>query len=93
MINRYKTLESTASIQEVYQTKVNKSKILLYLRNGEVIAAAAGRAVDILTGEKIQEEWLLFTDGVYQWDTSLIYHFNKYDIPLPQDFINHVLSE
>ena len=92
MINRYKTLESTASIQEVYQTKVNKSKILLYLRNGKVIAAA-GRAVDILTGEKIQEEWLLFTDGVYQWDTSLIYHFKKYDIPLPQDFINHVLSE
>ena len=69
-----------------------KDIIIAYLRNGAVEAAAAGRAKDVLTGERIPGEWVTLTDGIYEWDTSLIYHFDKYNIRLPDEFIRHILN-
>ena len=69
-----------------------KDSIIAYLRCGVVEAAAAGRALDIMTGERIPEEWLSYTDGTYHWDTSHIYHFDKYNIQLSEEFIQHVIA-
>ena len=68
-----------------------KESIIAYLRNGAIEAAAAGRARDVFTGERIPEEWVTLTDGIYEWDTSLIYHFDKYNIRLPDEFLRHIL--
>ena len=70
-----------------------KELVLRYLKNGKVVATAAGRAYDFLTGEEILGEYLLYSDGVFEWSSSLIYYFEKYNIKLEGDFISHVLSK
>jgi len=71
----------------------HKKELIAYLRNGKVEAVAAGRATDLLTGERIQEPWLLLTDEVYGWDSSLAYYVEKYNLPLPSDFVQHALDK
>ena len=71
----------------------NKEKVLSYMRNAEELAAATGIAKDAFTGEIIPEEWLAWGDGRYSWDTRILYHFEKYNLRLPDDFIDYILNE
>lgn len=71
----------------------NKDKILEYLKNGEKIAAYVGIAKDVFTGESIPEEWLLYTDGVYRWNTRTIYHYEKYNLVLLDEFVEYVTKK
>ena len=50
--------------------KSKRQKILEYLRNGRITAAAMGTARDIITGKTIDEPFCMFTDGVYAWRTE-----------------------
>ncbi len=68
----------------------NKSKILNYLKNGTVIGAAPGILKDSFTQKQIDGQWLLMTDGIYEWDTKLIYHYETYNLVLPQEFIKSI---
>lgn len=67
-----------------------KSRVHFYMRRAKSIAAASGRAHDLLTGELIKEELRLFSDGEYVWRTDTLYYFDRYNLSLPQDFINKV---
>ena len=98
MDNRVQTKEiiNNAAILGLIQNDIvsvvtQKNEIIDYLTNGEIIAAAAGRAKDILTGERIQGEWLTYTDGVYHWDTALIYYVENYNLKLPDEFLDHAM--
>ena len=70
-----------------------KETVLKYLRNGKDTAAYAGIAKDILTGEEIPGQWLLLSDGVFEWSTDEIYYFEKYNIKLEDEFIEYVLKK
>ena len=92
MNTAYKKIDYGLPLKGVSLDIPQKDKILSHLRSGDIVAAAAGRALDIITGTRIPDEWVIFTDGEYQWDTSLIYHFDKYNILLPDEFIEHVTN-
>jgi len=68
----------------------NKNEIITYLRDKVDEAAVAGRALDFITKERIPSEWLIYSDGIYWWDTVLIHHIEKYEVSLPDEFIIHV---
>ncbi len=68
----------------------NKPKILNYLKNGRVIGVVPGIMKDSFTLKQINGQWLLMTDGIYEWDTKLIYYYEKYNIVLPQEFIRSI---
>lgn len=87
--NTYPSIKDAISDTE----SPNKDKILRYLRNGKVIAAAAGVARDIFTGERIDGEFLLFSDDKYEWSTEIVHYYDKYNLALPQDFIDNVMSK
>lgn len=70
----------------------NKSKILNHLKAGTVTAVAAGSAHDVLSGEVIDGELTLLTDGVYEWRSDILYYVDKYNVRLNDDFIQHVMS-
>lgn len=70
-----------------------KEKIVSYLNNAKVDAACAGTLYDPITGEKIRREWLLFTDGEYIWHSYVPYLVEKYNMRLPEQFIEHVLKQ
>ncbi len=67
-----------------------KSKILNYLKNGRVIGVVPGIMKDSFAQKQIDGQWLLMTDGIYEWDTKLIYHYEKYNLKLPQEFIKNI---
>lgn len=69
----------------------NKSRILQYLRSCKVIAAAPGRMRDVFSDKPIQGEMLVYSDGTYYWNTEAIYYFEKYNMKLPDEFINRIL--
>ncbi len=75
------------------QPMEHKKEILDYLKKGEVLAAAAGRARDVISGEFIPTEWLTLTDGEYEWQTNLIFYVEKYNLKLPDEIVKHILSK
>ena len=46
--------------------------------------------MDVIAGKRINSEWVLHSDGVYEWTSDITYYYEKYNLILPQDFINHV---
>lgn len=71
----------------------DKKKILEYFKKGQHAGYAFIPSVDMVTGEEIYELCDdLIADGIYSWNRTLPYHFEKYDIPLKQEFIDYVLD-
>lgn len=73
-------------------TPEQKTKVLNYLKNGNKGAIAPGKMTDVISGEVIDGELCCYSDGKYGWRSDLIYYFEKYNIELPEDFVNMVVS-
>ena len=71
----------------------NKAKVLKHLTSATAIASIAGTAKDVFTGETIGGEWVLLSDGKYEWTSDIVYYYENYDLILPDDFIGHVLGK
>lgn len=69
-----------------------KNRVLEYLRKGKIIAVAPGRIRDIFTDEAVPGEILAYSDGKYYWNSETIYYFEKYNMKLPDEFINRILD-
>lgn len=70
----------------------NKSKVLNHLKNGEIIAAVVGTARDVFTNQAINGEWVLMTDGTYEWTSDIVYYYEKYNLILPPEFVKHAIE-
>lgn len=64
-----------------------KDKVLNYLKSGSVIAVAPGIPKDVLTGQKIPGDMTLQSDGEFEWRSEIAYYFDKYNLKLPDEFI------
>lgn len=71
----------------------NKDRILAYMKSFEPECFSSAFVVDIVEDFDTQIDDVGFTDGEYTWYTSWIYHFEKYNLKLNDDFIAHVLSK
>ena len=80
-----KDLISDTSIKE-------KEIVLKHLKSGTMEAVYFSYAKDVLTGGFIGEQ-IMYNDGKYRWFTDTIYYFEKYNVKLPDDFIEHVLNQ
>ncbi len=80
-------------IVEKNSLNYNKTEILNYLYLFPKHYASCPRdSIDCVTGEKIDRDFFVYTDGIYEWCSFLAYHIQKYNILLPQDFVDHVHS-
>ena len=70
----------------------HKEQVLAYLKNGE-LASIGGLVTDFGTGEWTNIENLDYENGEFYWCTSDIYHFEKYDLKLRDDFVRYVLEQ
>ena len=66
--------------------------IVKYLRSGKKTYAATSTAYDFFTGKAIKDEKCDMTDGKFTWNTTLAYYVENYNLRLPKDFEEHVLS-
>lgn len=72
----------------------NKNDILNYFKKyNDIKSIITFTATDYITGEKSDELIKCFDDGVYSWTNEEIYHFEKYNLKLNDDFVNHALSQ
>lgn len=81
-------LETATSSKELPE----KKKVLEYLKSFEKCAYTTQPVIDGFTGEKLDCIDDARSDGVYRWYESEIYHFEKYNLKLNDDFIQHVLN-
>ena len=58
---------------------------------GELFAVA-GYIDDLVTGTTTRVANGGFRDDQYEWSSQDVYHIEKYDAAVTDDFLNHVLS-
>jgi hypothetical protein len=71
----------------------NKEAVIKYLGSFKHFASCPKSAIDCVTGEIISPSFRLYTDGVFCWADFLAYHIEKYNIELPDKFIEHISAE
>lgn len=71
-----------------------KGRILEYLKGFPADCAAAMSLRDEITGQTMDAGVSGYedTDGGWYWDDRMIYHFEKYNMKLSEDFLNYVLN-
>ncbi len=70
-----------------------KIKILKYLKSFSSDCAAGMSLVDEITGDSLNTCVCGYEDCKYYWDDREIYHFEKYNLKLNDDFIEYVLNK
>ena len=89
-------LGDNVNINDIISTAVvlpEKAKILEYFQNHTSNAAyASSTIVDVTTHTDTKIPEALYNDGEYRWSATLVYLFEKYNLKLNDEFIQHVLS-
>ena len=71
----------------------DKEKILEHFKKYSSESAVLSQsACDYVTGKNLPNSILCYTDGIYVWTNEEVYHFNKYNLKLNDDFLNYVLN-
>ena len=71
---------------------VDKELFISFLKNGKLVSIG-GIIIDFSTNEWTNTENLDYESGDFYWNSSDIYHFEKYDLKLNDDFIKYVIRE
>lgn len=69
-----------------------KGTVLRYLKKGKDDGVRCSGIYDFVKNEPQFDTIHLFTDGEYYWDSEEIYHFEKYNIELNEEFVQRVLN-
>ena len=70
-----------------------KEKVLRYLQDTPDVAVSPSVLRDVFTGERLRMDLCAKSDGVYIWRSDIAYYFEKYDLKLPDEFIEYVLRK
>jgi AraC-like DNA-binding protein/mannose-6-phosphate isomerase-like protein (cupin superfamily) len=65
-----------------------KEAVLYYLKRASVIAHWDIAAIDVISGKKISIHTQCMTDGEYYWWSDLSHYVERYNLELPQAFID-----
>lgn len=66
---------------------VCKTKILAYLKSGDITGKAHKNFVDAITMREINAVPFLYSDGEYEWSAEEIYYVEKYNLTLSKEFL------
>ncbi len=77
-----------------YEPISEKAQVLKYMKSfSEPYSFTSQPVIDVFTNQKFEYVDNGFSDGVYIWHRSQIYHFEKYNLKLNDDFIKYVLNK
>ena len=77
----------------VDEVNYDKKAVIDYLKSFKYRASCPKSAIDCFTGEEISPSFKVYDDGEYCWADFLVYHIEKYNIKLPQDFVNKIMTK
>ena len=70
----------------------DKAEVIAYLTSQKRVSGCPKAAIDCVTGKEIAPSFSVYTDGEYDWCDFLIYHIEKYNVKLPNDFLEHIIK-
>lgn len=70
-----------------------KKKVVDYMKKCKVEAVAPAIVIDLINPEIRFAELCMMTDGIYAWRFVVIYYVERYDMELPEEFVEHVLKQ
>lgn len=70
----------------------HQEELISYMRTCGKEKCVCGLAYDVVNNESLGTRKIL-NDGTYSWTNDLIYYVEKYNLLLPDDFIQHVLNQ
>lgn len=81
------------SINDLISDDVSERKndIINYLKNGKDDGVRCSSVYDYIGDFSTGNTVHCYTDGVYQWDDTEIYHFEKYNLKLEKAFVDSVI--
>ena len=86
--------DSLPSIHELINKPIReKEKILEYMKKCRVDAVAPAIVRDVINPESRIPKLFLMSDGTYGWRSDVIYYVEKYDMALPDEFLQHVVEK
>ena len=68
-----------------------KNKIMSYLRT-HCIVASPGVIRDEISPDEIIGCGNIYSDGVYYWDDAFFNYVERYNIPVPEEFRDHIMA-
>lgn len=77
-------------LEKKQRVESDKEAILDYLRRGKEVAAAPGFVRDKVTKERTPITLFAYSDGVFEWTSSEIYHVENYNYQLPDLFLEYI---
>lgn len=97
-IGEYKEIDGVDTLPSIYdaineEPYPEKETVLNYLKSAEVYFASGRTDNDIFSHEIIPGYSCGYTDGTYAWSSVLIYYLEKYNLRLPQEFIDYVFGK
>jgi len=82
------------SIKELINKPIKeKEKVIKYMKNCKITSASPAIITDLINPKIKFAELYSMTDGKYAWRSDVIYYVEKYDMELPEKFIQHILSQ
>lgn len=85
-VSKFKQLISDTEIK-------NKDTILNYLKRFPYSAYTSQPVYDRFSGKEVFSADNAHSDGYYTWYESEIYHFERYNLKLNDDFVEYVLAK
>lgn len=73
-------------------TYPGQGRIIYYLKHGKKDMVSMKIPKDVFTGEVIPMEQIGMNDGEYTWFNTLAYYVEKYNLRLPPNFEDKILS-
>jgi hypothetical protein len=71
------------------ENKLNKPKILKYIKSLPIAAVAPMTANDIFTGQPLEQAGII-EDGMFTFPTDFIYYYENYDIGIPIEYEKYI---
>ena len=82
------------SMREFFSAEpyVGQREVVYYLLHGNEDMVSAKIPVDVFTGKPIRMNQVGMNDGEYSWWNTLAYYVEKYNLRLPQSFVEKAIK-
>lgn len=81
--------ENPSDFSRAKYTTENKSRVDKYFKSIEP-CAACGLIYDCIEGMELQKENVGYCDGEFIWTSQDVYHFEKYNAAITDEFMAHI---
>ena len=83
--------EKTKMIEKRDYSLIEKECLLRYMKSFEPVLSG-GLVYDVVKKQSIDLENVSYEDGEFIWETRDIYHIEKYDEAVSDDFLQHIFQ-